>query len=675
MSMSDKVSQTEERTHSQSVQLEVKDRRSLPSRSPLASWKVAVRLGLAFSVFGVLLIVIGDLGLRRMDRINADLLDIMDRQWTTVQLSLEAVAYSSSNSRITMQVFLLKDKDKDKEQIGSLLAARAENTKKISALLAELEGLCDSEEDRRLLAAVRNTRGPYIDSYLRALHFLLDEKNHDAATAVMVQQTTPALLNYHAAWDEFVRFQGDELELAVRQSRARYAASRHLALFIMAIAVLLAGAIALLVIKRTVGDMTTRFLDEQETLREAERRYRDIFDEAIVGMFRSTPDGRLLSVNPAMARICGFDSPEEMIASITDISRQFYVGSKGGEEFLLVIGKLGSVKNFEYEVFRKDGSKIWITMNARTVRQNGVVVSYEGMIEDITESKLLRGQLLQAQKLESIGQLAAGIAHEINTPTQYIGDNVRFLKDAFQDLKGLLENYGRLLLAAKANALTPETVQEVSAAVERADLGYLLEETPKAIEQTLEGVGRVSKLVSAMKDFSHPDTKDKVALDLNRAIESTITVARNEWKYVADVETDYDSSLPMLACLPGEFNQVVLNLIVNAAHAIAGVVGKKGPEKGTIKVQTRSCPEWCEIRIQDTGTGIPEAARTRVFDPFFTTKEIGKGTGQGLAIARSVVVDKHGGTIHFETEEGKGTTFIIRLPYGDQALSATAASS
>jgi PAS domain S-box-containing protein len=287
---------------------------------------------------------------------------------------------------------------------------------------------------------------------------------------------------------------------------------------------------------------------------------------------------------------------------------------------------------------------------------------------DVTQRLALEEQLRQAQKLESIGQLAAGIAHEINTPTQYIGDNVQFLKDGFQDLKLLLANYDRLLVAARGGALSSETVEEISAAVEDADVGYLLEEIPKAIEQTLEGVTRVSTLVGAMKDFSHPGTKEKVELDLNRAIESTITVARNEWKYVADVETDYDSSLPMVSCLPGEFNQVILILVVNAAHAIADVVAKGGPEKGKIKVQTLNCPDWDEVRIEDTGSGIPENVRARIFDPFFTTKEIGKGTGQGLAIARSVIVDKHGGTIHFETEEGQGTTFIIRLPRNGKVL-------
>jgi signal transduction histidine kinase len=218
-------------------------------------------------------------------------------------------------------------------------------------------------------------------------------------------------------------------------------------------------------------------------------------------------------------------------------------------------------------------------------------------------------------------------------------------------------------------------VLEVTAAVERADADYLALEIPKAIDQTLEGITCVSTLVSAMKEFSHPGTKEKTPLDLNRAIESTITVARNEWKYAADLETDLDPLLPMVSCHPGEFNQVILNLIVNAAHAIGDVSANGGPERGTIKVRTRNRPGYVEIRIQDTGGGIPENVQARVFDPFFTTKEIGKGTGQGLAIARSVVVDKHGGSIDFETEAGTGTTFVIRLPHDAETPVPTAAAA
>jgi signal transduction histidine kinase len=193
------------------------------------------------------------------------------------------------------------------------------------------------------------------------------------------------------------------------------------------------------------------------------------------------------------------------------------------------------------------------------------------------------------------------------------------------------------------------------------DVEYLLQEIPVALDQSLEGIERVSKIVRAMKDFSHPHSAEKSSIDINHAIESTLTVARNEWKYVAIVETDFERDLPAVPCLPGEFNQVILNLVVNAAHTINDVV--KGTEaKGTIRVSTRRTGDAAEIRISDSGTGIPLQAQPRIFEPFFTTKEVGKGTGQGLAIARSVIVDKHGGTINFVTEQGKGTTFIIRLP-------------
>jgi len=269
-------------------------------------------------------------------------------------------------------------------------------------------------------------------------------------------------------------------------------------------------------------------------------------------------------------------------------------------------------------------------------------------------------QLRQAQKLESIGQLAAGIAHEINTPTQFIGDNLRFMQDAFYDLLRLLGQFNLLLEAVREQSFAKSLTQEIEKTIEGICLADLVKEIPQAATHALSGVHRVAKIVQAMKDFSHPGTESKMPVDLNRAIESTLTVCRNEWKYVAELETDFDPSLPLVSCLPGEFNQVILNIVVNAAHAIAEKT--KGKTKGAIRISTRNQGNKVEIRLSDTGTGIPEAARGRIFEPFFTTKEVGKGTGQGLAIARSVIVDKHHGEIAFETEVGQGTTFILRLP-------------
>lgn len=376
-------------------------------------------------------------------------------------------------------------------------------------------------------------------------------------------------------------------------------------------------------------------------------------------------------INQAAVSTFGFSREEWQSKNITTLHDSHQLNGLLGEQ------PLGMVNETQYR--NKDGSVIDVEVRMRRIIWEGRPATLL-LANDITERKkagrerdLMEIQLRQAQKLESIGQLAAGIAHEINTPTQYIGDNVHFLEEAFSDLRNLLVEYELLLAAAKHGAVPREMAEAVSAAIKETQAEYLLQEIPKSIQQAREGVTRVATLVQAMKEFSHPGSAEKKLADLNKAIESTITVARSEWKYVAEMETDFDSSLPLVNCLPSEVNQVVLNLIVNAAHAISDVTAKTGGAKGTIRVQTRNCPGCAEIRISDTGGGIPKNVRSRIFEPFFTTKEVGKGTGQGLAIARNVIVDKHQGTIRFETEEGTGTTFIIRLPYESNAAVSTAA--
>ena len=332
--------------------------------------------------------------------------------------------------------------------------------------------------------------------------------------------------------------------------------------------------------------------------------------------------------------------------------------------FIGCVGLLGGIA-WAIRALRQSNRLLEHRVQERTSELSGKNAELQAEISERKkaeeERQRMELQLRHAQKMESIGQLAAGIAHEINTPTQFIGDNTRFIRDAFGDLKPLLAAQARLHAAALAGPVPPALLAEVAAAAKAADLDYLAEEIPKALGQSLDGIERVTNIVRAMKEFSHPGTTEKTALDLNRAIESTLTVCRSEWKYVAELVTEFDAGLPPVPVLPGEFNQVVLNIVINATHAIADVVGNGGG-KGTITVGTRQDGDWAEVRIRDSGTGIPEHARERVFDPFFTTKGVGKGTGQGLAIAHSVVVEKHGGTLRFETETGKGTTFVIRLP-------------
>jgi len=264
----------------------------------------------------------------------------------------------------------------------------------------------------------------------------------------------------------------------------------------------------------------------------------------------------------------------------------------------------------------------------------------------------------QSRTLESVGQLAAGIAHEINTPTQYVSDNTQFLRDALVDLVAALEKLRGL--AGTGNFVDSQQLMSVLAL---ADVDYLIQEIPRALDQSISGLGHISRIVRAMKEFSHPSGAEKVPTDINRALETTVVVASNEWKYVADVVTDFDPTIPQVICLPGEMNQVFLNLIVNAAHAIGDVVKTRPGSKGRITLRTKSLPDGqVEIQVSDTGCGIPAEFRDRVFEPFFTTKEVGKGTGQGLAIAYDVVVRKHHGSLQFDSCDGGGTCFSIRFP-------------
>ena len=296
------------------------------------------------------------------------------------------------------------------------------------------------------------------------------------------------------------------------------------------------------------------------------------------------------------------------------------------------------------------------------IGNNGSIWGIAIMGADITDRKNLEAQLQQSQKMEAIGQLAAGIAHEINTPTQFVGDNTRFFQDAFEDLIDIIKIYKELIESSKSGSLTDELIQTAEERIEEIDLDYLVEEIPIAIQHTLKGVGRIAKIVQAMKIFAHPGGEEKEPADINKEIEKTITISRNEWKYVAKLETDFDESLSMVPCFQAELNQVILNMIVNAAHAIAEANKDNPSQMGTIRVLTRREDNWAKIYISDTGSGIPQEIQHKIFDLFFTTKDPGKGTGQGLAISHSVIVEKHKGAITLESREGKGTTFIISLP-------------
>ncbi|HEY0193069.1 MAG TPA: ATP-binding protein, partial [Kofleriaceae bacterium] len=327
-------------------------------------------------------------------------------------------------------------------------------------------------------------------------------------------------------------------------------------------------------------------------------------------------------------------------------------------------------------------------------RTKELTLANQKLRDAAAERERIEAELRLAQKLESVGRLSAGIAHEINTPVQYVSDSLTFLREMLPSLIDTIGHYRTLATTVQECVADYDRFREAYTDYEaavgdlaivnrdrlvvalgrardaeaEADVDYALDNAPTSITAALDGLGRVAAIVRSMKDFAHPDRDEKTLVDLNRAIESTLMIAANECKYVANVRTDLQP-LPLVRCNGGEINQAVLNLVINAAHAIRDVVGQSG-DKGTITVRTRPDGDEVEIAISDTGTGIPPSIRDKIYDPFFTTKEVGRGTGQGLAIVRGVIVDKHGGSLKFDTEAGRGTTFYIRLPLGDALESA-----
>ena len=407
-------------------------------------------------------------------------------------------------------------------------------------------------------------------------------------------------------------------------------------------------------------------LSEQAVMlsHEIEDRYRSFFENIEQAYFEIDRAGNFLFLNDYLCEMLGYPEEELLGKNIIQLLNKEDTG-RARASFREIFETDKPKSGLVFQVIRKDGLKrqIGASICLNTDAGNRKI-GFKGIARDISDRKNHEEQLNHNLRMESIGQLAAGIAHEINTPIQYIGDNIQFLKDSYREIQTLLNRAMSFVQVADVASITESDLHEIKNTVNNTDTDYLLEEIPRAIEQSLEGLHRVSEIVSAMKQFCHPGIEEKQASDLNKAVKNVITVARNEWKYVADIITDFDTTLPPVPCRLGEINQVVLNLVINAVHAIRDAAGQKENAKGTIKVSTTHDESWAEIRIGDSGTGIPKEIRAKIFDPFFTTKEVGEGTGQGLAISHAVVVNNHGGTLGFETETGKGTTMIVRLPLG-----------
>ena len=412
----------------------------------------------------------------------------------------------------------------------------------------------------------------------------------------------------------------------------------------------------------------------QESLERQEAFYRLITENTsdLVGLF--DPKGDSIYCSPSYEKILGYGTwqmdGQGLYEFIHPEDRERVRGvilsalSEGKEVFL------------QYRMVNRNGEIHHLEATTGGIRNS--FGRFERLIlvsRDITlqvrqreERRLKEMHSFHAQKMESIGQLAAGVAHEMNTPIQYFGDNLHFIRDSFTALSDLLTSLQQQLNSLSSQIDDVETVAILKKAKQLwddADADFLMTEIPHAIAQSLQGCANLSQIVSAMKEFSHPGSEDKIPAQLNDIIRNTMIISRNEWKYIADLEYNLDKKLPMVLCLPNEIGQLILNLVINACHAIEEK-GLDSSEKGLIRVSTARIEvdgeNWAEIRVEDSGMGMPSEIKNRIFEPFFTTKPVGKGTGQGLAIVHNVVVDKHSGQIHVESEQGQGTTFIVRLP-------------
>ena len=403
-----------------------------------------------------------------------------------------------------------------------------------------------------------------------------------------------------------------------------------------------------------LADLELMVATRTAELRSANDQYRIIAETASDGIMTMDAAGTIRFANTAAGSIFGY--PARDLAG-----RNF---SSLVPEYQLHLPVLRLPSGQAVEVIGNHSSGRALTMEvsfAESVDGDGHTI-LTAVLRDVTERKGFERNRALAQKLESIGRLATGVAHEINTPIQYTADNLDFIQRSCDSVEQTLGVYRRLVAACEAGEPTAGLISELRKITQKGKVDYLWGQTPSAIREAAEGTRRVAEIVRAMHEFAHPGSGEMVPTDVNRLIESTVMVSRNRWKDAAELDIALEPELPPVACVAGELSQVFLNLIVNAADAVIDTVIANRGRKGTIRITSKRQGDFVEVRVSDSGIGIPASIQPKIFDPFFTTKDIGRGSGQGLAIAHAIVVQKHRGQIDFETVVGAGTTFIVRLP-------------
>ncbi|NLF52427.1 MAG: PAS domain S-box protein, partial [Leptolinea sp.] len=384
------------------------------------------------------------------------------------------------------------------------------------------------------------------------------------------------------------------------------------------------------------------------------------------GVIITDKDGLIVLFNKAAESITGYQSLEIFEKPLYSVFQ--IIDPKTNSIMPEIIDNLYQMSRAQVEepnykpptLITRSGERILISSSISMLKNpDGQFMGHVIVFQNVTEKQLADAQSALSQKMEAIGQLAAGIAHEINTPIQYIGDNLRFLQKSISRFSEMVE---ACHLLENDQPVRQDCVDHLLEIKKQTKIEHYIKESPVAVQEALDGVERVRKIVLAMREFSHPSEKEKKLADINHGIETTVVISRNEWKYSVELETDLDPELPPVFCQIDEINQVILNMIINSVHAIEEVIPPGSDQKGKINISTKKAGDHVIIKIRDSGKGIPEEIKQRIFDPFFTTKGVGKGTGQGLSLAHQIIIKKHHGTINVDSAVGTGTTFTIDLP-------------
>jgi PAS domain S-box-containing protein len=606
-----------------------------------------------------------------------------------VQQAREEITYPNRDTRTEMQIVVTKDQ----REIDWLLVDRAKHSVRISDLLLWLQSRPRCEKECELFNALVEARSDYVISCEQVTDIVLYQKNEEEAWQRLIRLTFPLLLKHRLAWGDFVPFQADGIGEQLKRSAIKYVAVRARTIYLVALSVALACGIAVVVVHKLVAEILRRQKTESGIRRMnedlelkvlqqttsvdqsnrdliaavAERKEADKARSRSDQLFRSIAEnsadliavadrsGHRIYNNPAYERLLGYTAEElKNTFSFQQIHPDDRPLVARAAQTALETG-VGQI--VEYRMRRKDGTYVTLESHGSFIRDvRGEIEALVISARDISDLRMA----MQTEKLSANGQLAAGVAHELNTPAQYVSDNLNFLRDTWSELDAAMA-----FCVAQAHASIPSksgSSDGVIFASPPRDWDWLRKEVPRAISQSLEGIRCMTKILGAMRRFSHTGGGESEEVDLNEALDTTITFAQHQIKDIADVQTDYQPDLPRVECYCDELNQVFLNLIVNATHAIRDASTQGTRYRGKLTIRTRQIDQDVHIEIQDNGSGIPPDVRSRVFDPFFTTKQVREGTGQGLAICHEIVVQKHHGTIWFDTEIDKGTTFFVRIP-------------